>query len=92
MAAGAGWLWAAHAPYVAVSPGIRAGGRVRFLADVDLALARFPYDFISGEYVNGIDGGILTVLSRSSEHEWRTLVSVRAGVEVRVRRRRLNGH
>ncbi len=79
---GGGYLWAMHAPYLAIGPGIRVGGRVRLLADGDWLVGRFPYELLTTEWANN---ALIHLGERVGTHEWRSVVGVRLGVELRVR-------
>ena len=81
VSAGGGWLWAMHAPYVAVGPGLRLGQRVRFLLDGEYLLGRFPYHAVVTDWRSNTP----TLVVSTETHEWRSLVGVRAGVEVRIK-------
>ena len=80
--AGAGQLWGLRAPYVALGPGLRLGGRVRLILDGDALLARVPCDDLLTQWRGGVP---VAVLSRVRSGEWRAVGGLRLGVELRLR-------
>lgn len=83
VAVGAGWLAPQDVPYVVASAGYRTRGRVRLALDVDQSFFRVPFDVVAREY--GEHGGAGPALSSNREHDWRSGLGIRAGVEIPLR-------
>lgn len=83
VAVGGGWLAPQDLPYLLASAGYRTRGRVRLALDVDHSWYRVPYDLVVREY--GAQGEAGPALSTEREHDWRSGLGIRAGVEIRFR-------
>ncbi len=82
IAAGPGWLWTPQAPYLAISPTLRVPtGRAHFVASVDWLLGWFPHDLVVNEF---LQNDVTIPLSSTTVHEWRSIVALRAGIELNV--------
>lgn len=83
VAVGAGWLAPQDVPYLVASAGYRTHGRVRVALDVDQSFFRVPFDVVVREY--GDRGEVGPALSTDREHDWRSGLGIRAGVEIPLR-------
>jgi hypothetical protein len=82
VAVGGGWLTPQDLPYLVASAGYRTRGRVRLALDVDHSWFRVPYDLVVREY--DAHGGAGPALSTEREHDWRSGLGIRAGLEVQL--------
>lgn len=81
--AGAGWLPSHDLPYLAAGVGVRGGGRVRLTLNVERAEYRIPFDRVWREWR---DLMVVREVRREPDHRWEGGWSVRAGVELPLRR------
>lgn len=82
LTAGLGQLWAAHAPYVVLGPGLRLGERpFKLILDGDVLLMRLPYDSVTTEWHAYTP---VREVSRVRHHELRKLLAARLGLELRL--------
>lgn len=80
---GAGWLPSHDLPYVVAGAGLRGGGPVRLVLDVERAAYRIRFDQVWREWR---DHAPVREVRREEHQQWEGGWSMRAGVEVPLRR------